>query len=362
MIGAIYENDPQVGLYTLPLLVWYPLQLVVGSFLIPRLREFVAMEQRRLRGDDDIGDDMTLEGDSFYGSSLAPSRGGSSLAPSRGSNGGKVGVKVVSAKEIVRQRYENIDLELGSGLFRTGTDESDYHTSEEDFPSSDMHVTDEAVPDEHALQRTRAPGPDLDDEVRPSKPVHSRSKKFMEPAHTGSSHDSPDVPTAHAEGQQDIDHEDVSQGEGLVSVFSEETIKAGGQRSSDKDSKSVATETIGSSKSRRSRKSNQSSKSSGDKKRRQRSQTDCASDHSFYQVGAVYYTETVPRNIPEGTYCRGGCKTRIARHFSEIGILPSESTPVYICQRCEKHAVCYVCWTYAKTPQWSNDSLWNLYG
>ena len=48
LIGAIYENDPKVGMYTLPLLIYYPLQLLVGAFLIPHLKGFMAEENQRL--------------------------------------------------------------------------------------------------------------------------------------------------------------------------------------------------------------------------------------------------------------------------------------------------------------------------
>ena len=48
LIGAIFEKDPRVALYTLPLLVWYPLQLIVGSFLAPYLKQYVIREKWRL--------------------------------------------------------------------------------------------------------------------------------------------------------------------------------------------------------------------------------------------------------------------------------------------------------------------------
>lgn len=50
LINTIYEHNPSVGLYTLPLLVWYPTQLLVGSFLAPRLALFVKKEELRLAG------------------------------------------------------------------------------------------------------------------------------------------------------------------------------------------------------------------------------------------------------------------------------------------------------------------------
>ena len=42
LITAIYEGGSQpLGLYLLPLLVWHPSQLVIGSFLAPRLLKWV---------------------------------------------------------------------------------------------------------------------------------------------------------------------------------------------------------------------------------------------------------------------------------------------------------------------------------
>ena len=49
LIGAMYENNPNVGLYTLPLIIWHPMQLVIGSFLVPKLRHFVEQEVESLR-------------------------------------------------------------------------------------------------------------------------------------------------------------------------------------------------------------------------------------------------------------------------------------------------------------------------
>ena len=44
LINSIYDNDPQRALYTLPLLIWHPLQLIVGSYLSARLATFVKGE------------------------------------------------------------------------------------------------------------------------------------------------------------------------------------------------------------------------------------------------------------------------------------------------------------------------------
>jgi sodium/bile acid cotransporter 7 len=48
LINAIYENNSAVGLYTLPLLIWHPMQLVIGTFLTPKLAAFIKREQERL--------------------------------------------------------------------------------------------------------------------------------------------------------------------------------------------------------------------------------------------------------------------------------------------------------------------------
>lgn len=48
LINAIYEDDPNIGFYTLPLLIWHPMQLVIGTFLSPRLSAFVTREEERL--------------------------------------------------------------------------------------------------------------------------------------------------------------------------------------------------------------------------------------------------------------------------------------------------------------------------
>jgi len=49
LINAIYEDDPLVGLYTLPVLIWHTSQLLIGSGLAPRLAKFVKQEEERLQ-------------------------------------------------------------------------------------------------------------------------------------------------------------------------------------------------------------------------------------------------------------------------------------------------------------------------
>eukprot|EP00542_Grammatophora_oceanica_P020586 CAMPEP_0194049326 /NCGR_PEP_ID=MMETSP0009_2-20130614/30373_1 /TAXON_ID=210454 /ORGANISM="Grammatophora oceanica, Strain CCMP 410" /LENGTH=435 /DNA_ID=CAMNT_0038695453 /DNA_START=143 /DNA_END=1450 /DNA_ORIENTATION=- len=75
LINAIYENDPNVGLYTLPLLIWHPMQLVIGSALTPRLAAFVDREKERL-GIVDEDDDGKQKSSTSSGECLEEGQGG----------------------------------------------------------------------------------------------------------------------------------------------------------------------------------------------------------------------------------------------------------------------------------------------
>jgi solute carrier family 10 (sodium/bile acid cotransporter), member 7 len=48
LISTIFAKDPNLTLYTLPILIWHPMQLVVGSTIVPRLQKFIASENVRL--------------------------------------------------------------------------------------------------------------------------------------------------------------------------------------------------------------------------------------------------------------------------------------------------------------------------
>jgi len=48
LINAIYETDPDLAFYTLPLIVWHPMQAVIGSAISPKLNAFVEREEARL--------------------------------------------------------------------------------------------------------------------------------------------------------------------------------------------------------------------------------------------------------------------------------------------------------------------------
>jgi sodium/bile acid cotransporter 7 len=52
-----------VGLYTLPLIIWHPLQLLIGSSLVPRLSAFVESETERLAALEGNGNDDDNSGD-----------------------------------------------------------------------------------------------------------------------------------------------------------------------------------------------------------------------------------------------------------------------------------------------------------
>lgn len=65
LINAIYEEDPLVGLYTLPLLIWHPMQLVIGSFLAPKLAAWVEQEQKRLDRSESSKNENTVPEESM---------------------------------------------------------------------------------------------------------------------------------------------------------------------------------------------------------------------------------------------------------------------------------------------------------
>ncbi|GKY93559.1 hypothetical protein MPSEU_000323300 [Mayamaea pseudoterrestris] len=48
LISAMYGDNPAVGLYTLPLIIWHTMQLVIGTALMARLSAFVKSEEERL--------------------------------------------------------------------------------------------------------------------------------------------------------------------------------------------------------------------------------------------------------------------------------------------------------------------------
>ena len=58
LILSLYQNDPRATIYTLPVLIWHPMLLVV-AILTPCIRSFVDREVERIGGkvaleDDDI--------------------------------------------------------------------------------------------------------------------------------------------------------------------------------------------------------------------------------------------------------------------------------------------------------------------
>jgi solute carrier family 10 (sodium/bile acid cotransporter), member 7 len=54
IIHSIYAGDPNEGLYTLPILIWHPMMVVMCSILIPRLSKFIKDERIRIAADNDL--------------------------------------------------------------------------------------------------------------------------------------------------------------------------------------------------------------------------------------------------------------------------------------------------------------------
>ncbi|GKY93561.1 hypothetical protein MPSEU_000323500 [Mayamaea pseudoterrestris] len=53
LINAIYQGNPSIGLLTLPLLVWHPMQVMIGSLIVTRLQAYVKRETIRLNLESD---------------------------------------------------------------------------------------------------------------------------------------------------------------------------------------------------------------------------------------------------------------------------------------------------------------------
>jgi len=53
LIHAMYANSPLLATYTLPILIWHPMQLVVGSLLVPRLTAWIEQGKTMESADTD---------------------------------------------------------------------------------------------------------------------------------------------------------------------------------------------------------------------------------------------------------------------------------------------------------------------
>ena len=53
LLNAIFEENPKLGLYCLPLLIWHPMQLLIGTFIAPKMKEWSDKEKDRLKGEEE---------------------------------------------------------------------------------------------------------------------------------------------------------------------------------------------------------------------------------------------------------------------------------------------------------------------
>jgi ABC-type transport system involved in cytochrome bd biosynthesis fused ATPase/permease subunit len=58
----MFDGDDRLGMYSLPLLIWHPAQLVIGSFMVPRLKRWVEAEVGARNTSLKIGPDREEEG------------------------------------------------------------------------------------------------------------------------------------------------------------------------------------------------------------------------------------------------------------------------------------------------------------
>ena len=66
----MYGDNPAVGLYTLPLIIWHTMQLVIGTALMARLSAFVKSEEERLGINETSESDLSPEIDAEKGQVL----------------------------------------------------------------------------------------------------------------------------------------------------------------------------------------------------------------------------------------------------------------------------------------------------
>ena len=49
LIQALYEDNTALALFTLPILIWHPVELILGSLTAPKLRPFTLKEKKRVK-------------------------------------------------------------------------------------------------------------------------------------------------------------------------------------------------------------------------------------------------------------------------------------------------------------------------
>lgn len=74
LINSMFGNDPNIASITLPLLIWFNLQLIVGSLITPRMLAWVQREQERLLSGEDTAVDSEGGNRVVVGEDYCPSR------------------------------------------------------------------------------------------------------------------------------------------------------------------------------------------------------------------------------------------------------------------------------------------------
>ncbi|KAL3758350.1 hypothetical protein ACHAWU_005020 [Discostella pseudostelligera] len=62
LITSIYADSPMLGLYVLPLLIWYPTQLVLGTAIAPTLARYVVRKEKELKQKEEQPVEQPVEG------------------------------------------------------------------------------------------------------------------------------------------------------------------------------------------------------------------------------------------------------------------------------------------------------------
>ena len=238
LIEAIYGGDPNIALYTLPLLVWYPIQIIVGSLLADRLRSFVRSENARLGIDEEV---LSLDSDD---DSL-------DFLPIESEDNGKENGSRKSSKKKKKKKRKSEKRKKKSG----GSKKSN-------------------------RSRKRL----SDDSSHDNSTVHTHDSRYDDP-HMGYGYENRSV--------MDI-------GDSTVWTYEDDMTLA---------------------------------------------PDPCANDHFCLEEGIVYERLRYPNAIAciPGSSCVS-CYRVIASDIHELGVIPTEQNPVFVCMKCRTFVFCNQCW------------------
>ena len=302
MINAIYETDPNIGLLTLPLLIWHPMQLLMGSLIAPRIGVWCDLEKQRLGifpaleeepEEDDKKDDPEEQSNTTNTTNTTQTSGSLSAGTSR------------------RHRHDD--------------DEEQQRHRRRSHKNHDRRQDDYHRQHSRGMTRSRSSGSlgydsDYDNQSYATSGTMSDDYTYAYPVEGMND----DGSLTLADDQSYYEHHMPVPDRGDPSYYD------GGHR-----------------RSRRLPKC--------------RSDHRCYEVGVVYQLVTdpdVLLGLRCPRSSASKR-CRG-CGVRITSQQKKRGAHPTRSTPVCICMECRRYLFCYHCWRENKAPEWAH-TLHDLY-